>query len=357
MKQRLVITIFLVSLLVFPISDAQARSNSPVVCAVLFYSPTCGHCHYVMTEVLPPLFDRHGNQLQMVGVDISSPDGQTLFLSALAYYNIEQAGVPLLIVGNQVLIGSREIPDRFPGLIEAYLSQGGVDWPPIPGLVVSMSASPTPEATVPAGVPMTSTPNTTTASWKTNFSHDPLGNSLAVIVLAGMVTMIGNAAIYLRRKPMSPSNTRWNWLTPLLCTIGLGIAGYLSHVEVAQVEAVCGPIGDCNAVQQSEYARLFGVLPIGLLGAVGYTMILAAWLLGRLSEHRLARLANLSIRGMTTFGILFSIYLTFLEPFVIGATCAWCLTSSIVMAALFWLSLPMDKRANTSTRVAKSLRL
>jgi uncharacterized membrane protein len=42
---------------------------------------------------------------------------------------------------------------------------------------------------------------------------------------------------------------------------------------------------------------------------------------------------------MTAFGLAFSIYLTFLEPFVIGATCAWCLTSAIVMTALFWLSL------------------
>ena len=41
----------------------------------------------------------------------------------------------------------------------------------------------------------------------------------------------------------------------------------------------------------------------------------------------------------STFGILFSIYLTFLEPFVIGATCAWCVTSAILMTVLFVLTL------------------
>ena len=41
---------------------------------------------------------------------------------------------------------------------------------------------------------------------------------------------------------------------------------------------------------------------------------------------------------MTIGGTLFSIYLTFLEPFIIGATCAWCLTSSIIMTVLLWLS-------------------
>ncbi|NQV07202.1 hypothetical protein HQ535_11680 [bacterium] len=37
-------------------------------------------------------------------------------------------------------------------------------------------------------------------------------------------------------------------------------------------------------------------------------------------------------------GTAFSIYLTFLEPFVIGATCAWCLTSALVVTGLLWLT-------------------
>jgi uncharacterized membrane protein len=36
--------------------------------------------------------------------------------------------------------------------------------------------------------------------------------------------------------------------------------------------------------------------------------------------------------------VIFSIYLTYLEPFVIGAVCAWCLTSSVVMTLLMLLS-------------------
>jgi len=42
---------------------------------------------------------------------------------------------------------------------------------------------------------------------------------------------------------------------------------------------------------------------------------------------------------MTAFGTLFSIYLTFLEPFVIGATCLWCLSSAVIMTTLFILAL------------------
>jgi uncharacterized membrane protein len=42
--------------------------------------------------------------------------------------------------------------------------------------------------------------------------------------------------------------------------------------------------------------------------------------------------------AMSLLGVVFSIYLTTLEPFVIGATCAWCLTSAIVQAAILWLA-------------------
>jgi uncharacterized membrane protein len=37
---------------------------------------------------------------------------------------------------------------------------------------------------------------------------------------------------------------------------------------------------------------------------------------------------------MALFGVVFSIYLTFLEPFVIGATCMWCLSSVVIMTAI-----------------------
>ena len=128
-------------------------------------------------------------------------------------------------------------------------------------------------------------------------------------------------------------------LTPVLTLIGLGVAGYLAYVETQAVPAVCGPVGDCNAVRASSYARLLGVLPVGLLGVAGYAAILAAWLRGRLRSDRLADYAPLSVLGMTVFGVLFSLYLTYLEPFVIKAVCAWCLTSAVIMTLLMLLSI------------------
>jgi uncharacterized membrane protein len=36
----------------------------------------------------------------------------------------------------------------------------------------------------------------------------------------------------------------------------------------------------------------------------------------------------------------FSIYLTFLEPFVIGASCAWCLTSAVATTLILLAATP-----------------
>ena len=48
------------------------------------------------------------------------------------------------------------------------------------------------------------------------------------------------------------------WAVPLLCVAGIVVASYLGFVEPTSSKAVCGPVGDCNTVQESEYALLFG---------------------------------------------------------------------------------------------------
>jgi uncharacterized membrane protein len=176
-------------------------------------------------------------------------------------------------------------------------------------------------------------------------AQDPAGNILAIVVLVGMIVLVGRSAFVFPRLGAAPLPAWRDWAVPVLALIGCGVAAYLAYVETAQVSAVCGPVGDCNTVQQSAYARLFGVLPIGVLGLLGYIAILAAWFVRRFGRSRLVDLTALVLLGMTTFGTLFSIYLTFLEPFVIGATCAWCLSSAIIMTLLFWLALPSGRQA------------
>lgn len=126
---------------------------------------------------------------------------------------------------------------------------------------------------------------------------------------------------------------------PILSVIGLGVAIYLTILETSTLTPFCGPVGDCGAVQASPFAKLFGFLPVGLLGAGGYVLILAAWFVGRFGSGALARLAPLALFAMALFGVLFSIYLTYLELFIIRAVCIWCVTSAFIMAFTLILSV------------------
>ena len=107
---------FLLLCAVFP-TPVSAQTPDAVVRAVLFYSPSCGHCHYVIQEVLPPLFQKYGDQLEIVGVDITQPNGMTLYQNAIERFQIppERLGVPTLIVGEVNMVGDQEIPGLFPG--------------------------------------------------------------------------------------------------------------------------------------------------------------------------------------------------------------------------------------------------
>jgi uncharacterized membrane protein len=125
----------------------------------------------------------------------------------------------------------------------------------------------------------------------------------------------------------------------------MGIAAYLTFVETTKTSAICGPIGDCNSVQQSPYAMILGILPVGVLGLLGYAAILALWVVQRFSSEKIRRLAWFGLWGLSIFGVLFSIYLTFLEPFVIGATCIWCISSAIIMTLLLWATTPLARLA------------
>ena len=354
--------ILLALILAAPAAAAPQDQEGAVVRAVFFYSPTCGHCQYVITEVFPLLFDQYGDQIEIIGIDITNPAAQPLFQAAIEFYEIPdevRGSVPLLTVGDTWLIGSRDIPEQFPGMIEAGLAQGGIDWPAIPGLAEAIGSIPpgdTSPTTTPSGPAATERPTPADAFAATStaiplslptleprtivstFLGDPAGNSLAVVVLAGMVVSLVVVGLRLRRPmPYRPSPAR-QYAVLFLSLAGMAVAGYLTFVETSGTPAVCGPVGDCNTVQQSPFAVLFGVIPVGALGLAGYAAILAAWLPARRLSGRAADWASVLAFGLAAFGTLFSLVLTFLEPFVIGASCIWCLASAVIMTALLWLT-------------------
>lgn len=346
MKKLLRISLLLAVLILslYPLGQvAFAQDGLPVVRVVLFYSNSCGHCEKVIKQDLPPLIEKYGDQLDIVGIETGNLEAQTLFRAAVDYYHLpdDRAGVvPMMVVDDIVLIGSGEIPNELPGIIEAGLAKGGTAWPAIPGLEEVIGDGVTEpvehgaESNLPAKLTMFE-----------RFALDPAGNTVSVIVLGGMLLVVTLVAVNFNRP--AKRNTLPLWLIPALAVIGIGVAAYLSYVEVTQTAAVCGPVGDCNTVQQSRYATLFGFLPVGVLGVIGYVLILSAWGIQQYGREDWRPVAAKAVWAFAGFGTLFSIYLTFLEPFVIGATCMWCITSAIVQTAIFWLAANLVKGLRT----------
>jgi uncharacterized membrane protein len=274
-----------------------------------------------MSEVFPPLREQYGDQLQILELNTATEEGQALYNASTALYEIppEWRGVPRLLVGDQYLIGSQQIPQQFPGLIEQYLAEGGVDWPDLPNL------------------PVEEVNNSTEVTWRDTYMQDPVGSTLSTVVLIGLIgALIAVARPHPWQRRLAEQLNPWGFM--IIALIGTVAATYLSYVETTQTTAVCGPVGDCNAVQQSEYALLFGFLPMAVFGLLGYFAVLATFIYEKWIQGPYAEWAPAVRFGLTAFGVLFSAGLTFLEPFVIGATCMWCLTSAVSMGLLLLMS-------------------
>jgi uncharacterized membrane protein len=149
-------------------------------------------------------------------------------------------------------------------------------------------------------------------------------------------------------------------LVALVALAGVFVASYLTLYKLGYIGTLACAVGSCETVQTSRWATLFG-FPVGAWGVAYYLFALAlalAGLSGQLVDSR--RLSEILL-GVTGFGLVFSLWLTYLELFVIHAICQWCVISAILATILFilsWLdfrdvSALQDERAS---EVAESLR-
>jgi len=362
MKKLYLVSLMIIGGLFLTSPIVVAQTHEARVQAVLFYSPTCPHCHAVINELLIPMNNEYGEKLQVVGIDITTPDGQRLYQTAITRYQIsdDRHGVPTLIIGETVLVGSVEIPEQFPPLVKNYLAEQGIGWPDIPGLSEVIAAQPTTTA-APTEVAISSTLTATPVKQETPSSAllieqndlaeelppaDPLGLGLGTIILFGICA----AWLYASWQIIRHYAQLFHHVTvidprgiiPMLAFVGLAVASYLAFVEINQVKAVCGPIGACNVVQASPYAKIGGI-PMAVWGMVNYIVIIILWGGQKFLKPPLAHLAILTLIALTYSGTVFSIYLTLLELVVIQAVCAWCMSSAIISTILMLLAIIFAK--------------
>lgn len=168
----------------------------------------------------------------------------------------------------------------------------------------------------------------------------------AVIGFLALFTNVLVLIFHLREKNTHPIIKDWfKWSIPVLVIGGLAVSGYFIFLKLTDIALMCGPLPGCDTVQNSRYAKLYGDISMGEFGFVGYAVIIIGWLAGQYGPASLKKTASLGIWAFCIFGVIFSIYLTFLEPFVIGATCMWCIMSAVFMMMLLLNSTPAAQQA------------
>ena len=110
----------------------------------------------------------------------------------------------------------------------------------------------------------------------------------------------------------------------ILAIVGIGVATYIAIAESGGGAPKCiAGGGGCETVANSQYSHLAGI-NVAVIGIVGYVVLLACAILpgdpGRFGGF---------LTALVGFG--FSVYLTYLELFVIDAICQWCVASAVLM--------------------------
>ena len=127
---------------------ATGEPGKPVVRFFLFYGETCSHCHKVMEEYLPTVYEKYGDQVEYRYIEVWSDTDNYIDLlgleKKLGVPEDLQGAVPALVIGDRVLVGDQEIPGMLEMYIDEYLAQGGVDFPSLEDLPEVILPTPEP---------------------------------------------------------------------------------------------------------------------------------------------------------------------------------------------------------------------
>jgi vitamin-K-epoxide reductase (warfarin-sensitive) len=100
---------------------------------------------------------------------------------------------------------------------------------------------------------------------------------------------------------------------------------------------------NCDIVNRSEYSSLMGI-PVSLIGVAGYGLLLTLSTVCRSRPETPTRLLLAADAGL-----VFALYLTYIEAYVLTTWCILCLTSLALMASITALAGVLKLRPATSS--------
>lgn len=110
------------------------------------------------------------------------------------------------------------------------------------------------------------------------------------------------------------------------------LSAYRSWIHWSGELALCLGAGGCEAVQASRFATV-GPVPVAAIGLAGSLALLATVLAWTPSRPWAGSVAF----GLSLAATLYVSYLTYLELFVIGAVCPWCVAVAACAVVAFGL--------------------
>jgi uncharacterized membrane protein len=119
----------------------------------------------------------------------------------------------------------------------------------------------------------------------------------------------------------------------VLAGAGIAVSAYLSVKRFTGGGLACTRWAQCDVVNSSPYAMLAGV-PVAFIGLGGYLLLFGLALVALRADGLRRRQLLLAGFLLSVGGVLFSVYLTYLEIYVIEALCSWCVASAIIILLL-----------------------
>lgn len=120
----------------------------------------------------------------------------------------------------------------------------------------------------------------------------------------------------------------------IVALAGLADSIYLTVHHLTAEPVPCSLISGCETVLTSSYAEIAGI-PLAAFGAAAYFVAFSLALLAVFGNRAAWLLFGIASIGMTGF----TLWLLYLQAFVIKAFCQFCLISAVTSITLFLIAL------------------
>src|SRR5207237_3671160 len=125
----------------------------------------------------------------------------------------------------------------------------------------------------------------------------------------------GDAGVRQREREEGGREMNKRMLVALVALAGVFVALYLTLYKLGYIGTLACAVGSCETVQTSKWATFLGV-PVGAWGVGYYLVVLGLGLIGLTPRYADTRRVSEILVWLTGFGLVFSLWLTYLELFV-----------------------------------------